>query len=182
MSVYMYVCQCFAFTRCPFSEYVLMHTYPSLMVTVIHLINMRALTLALVVATLAASATTAVADRCGGNCPSNTCPSCPCGISPKPVNIAQACAAYSGWSQACCQCIAQKESAGNNAAANYNTNGSFDVGLWQINKINWNACAGGGAPCDLNTNRNCAIQVWKWGGNTWRLWSTCGACGCCGRA
>jgi hypothetical protein len=22
-------------------------------------------------------------------------------------------------------------------------------------------------------------MVWGWGGNTWRLWSTCGGCGCC---
>jgi hypothetical protein len=25
-----------------------------------------------------------------------------------------------------------------------------------------------------------AIDVYKWGGNTWKLWSTCGACGACG--
>ena len=29
---------------------------------------------------------------------------------------------------------------------NYNTNGSFDVGLWQINHVNWAGCNGGSAP------------------------------------
>jgi hypothetical protein len=25
---------------------------------------------------------------------------------------------------------------------------------------------------------NCAIKVYGWGGNTWKLWSTHSACGC----
>jgi hypothetical protein len=25
---------------------------------------------------------------------------------------------------------------------------------------------------------NCAIKVYGWGGNTWKLWSTHTACGC----
>lgn len=35
------------------------------------------------------------------------------------------------------QCIMQHESGGNANAANENTNGSFDIGLWQINSVNW---------------------------------------------
>ena len=48
--------------------------------------------------------------------------------------------------------------------------------------MNWGQCNGGNAPCDVGVNRNCALKVYGWGGNTWKLWSTCGACGCCSRA
>lgn len=75
------------------------------------------------------------------------------------MNIASYCSKYSDWSQSCCQCIATKESGGNANAANYNTNGSFDVGLYQINNINWASCSGGKAPCDPNTNVKCAHLV-----------------------
>ena len=50
---------------------------------------------------------------CGGNCPSASCATCKCGTSKLMVNIANECAAYSGWSQSCCQCIASHESGGN---------------------------------------------------------------------
>lgn len=33
--------------------------------------------------------------------------------------------------------ILRLESGGDANAANYNSNGSFDVGLWQINDVNW---------------------------------------------
>ncbi len=88
------------------------------------------------------------------------------------------------------------ESGGNANAANYNTDSSFDVGLWQVNSFNWNSwyvsiyflvlftsdticSSGGNAPCDPNANLQCAIDVWKWGGGNFRFWSTCGGCGCC---
>ena len=72
------------------------------------------------------------------------------------------------------------ESAANGNAVNQNgAGGSYDVGLWQINSMNWASCSGGKAPCDLNTNLNCAKMVYGWGGNTWKLWSTCSQCGCC---
>jgi hypothetical protein len=45
-------------------------------------------------------------------------------------NIANMCAKYSGWNQSQCQCIMSHESGGNANAANYNTNGSYDIGLW----------------------------------------------------
>eukprot|EP00742_Colponemidia_sp_Colp-10_P014478 GILJ01016450.1.p1 GENE.GILJ01016450.1~~GILJ01016450.1.p1 ORF type:complete len:142 (-),score=19.28 GILJ01016450.1:217-642(-) len=136
-----------------------------------------------VASVIALAAATALAqDTCGGNCPSGDCPSCPCGTSPNYVDPGSACSGYSGWSQACCECIMNAESSGNANAANYNSNGSFDVGAWQINDVNWNDCAGGNAPCDINTNMNCAVDVWNWGGQTWSLWSTCGGCGCCSSA
>ncbi len=93
---------------------------------------------------------------------------------------------------------AQAESGNNANAANYNSNASYDVGLWQVNTVNWSAwydvfdrnlvvdlidspslSNGGKAPCDPNENLQCAIAVWKWGGDSFRLWSTCGGCGCC---
>jgi hypothetical protein len=44
--------------------------------------------------------------------------------------------------------------------------------------VNWGQCNGGRAPCDPTQNLNCAIKVYGWGGNTWKLWSTHTACGC----
>jgi C-type lysozyme/alpha-lactalbumin family len=81
-------------------------------------------------ATLALGGTT-----CGGNCPSADCPSCPCGTSTSYQDAVGWCAKYSGWNQAQCQCIMRHESSANANAANYNTNGSFDIGLWQINSV-----------------------------------------------
>lgn len=76
----------------------------------------------------------ALSDSCGGNCPSGKCPSCPCGTSKKVEDIATWCSKYS-WNQACCKCIVSHESGGNANSMNYNTNNTFDVGLWQINKV-----------------------------------------------
>lgn len=76
----------------------------------------------------------AFAESCGGNCPSGKCPSCPCGTNRKVEDIAAWCSKHS-WNQACCKCIVSHESGGNANSMNYNTNGTFDVGLWQINHV-----------------------------------------------
>ncbi len=77
-----------------------------------------------------------------GNCPSNNCNSCPCGNSPAYADIASACRRFNGWSQSCCECIIRHESGGNLHAVNHNRGGSNDVGLWQINDMNWSSwCA-----------------------------------------
>ena len=126
---------------------------------------------------------TAGGSTCGGNCPGGNCPSCPCGSTKNVLDLTSWCAKYS-WNQANCKCIMSHESGGNANAVGYNAGQSssylWDVGLWQVNSYNWNACSGGSAPCDANKNLQCAIDVYKWGGNTWKLWSTCGACGACG--
>ena len=139
---------------------------------------MRVLSLLLLVAVFAVAVT---ADTCGGNCPSGDCPSgeCKCGTRPNHVDIGSYCKQHSGWSQKCCECIASHESGGNANAENYNENGSYDIGLYQVNDINWGVCSGGQPPCNPQTNLECAIKVWNWGGGTWRLWSTCHVCGCC---
>lgn len=90
------------------------------------------------------------------------------------------CSKYNDWSQRCCQCIAEHESGGNAHAQNHNTNGSNDIGVWQINDVNWNSCNGGRAPCDANENLRCAHQIWAGRSGTWAAWSTCSICGCCG--
>jgi len=95
------------------------------------------------------------------------------------VSIASWCAKYSGWSQQSCQCIAQHESAGDAHACNMNVDGSLDIGLWQINDMNWRSCSGGRAPCDPASNLACAKKTFAWGGNTWKLWSSCSKCGVC---
>ena len=72
----------------------------------------------------------------------------------------------------------REESGGNANAINYNSNGSYDVGLWQINDFNWKECNQGKAPCDPYQNLNCAIKVYKWGKNSFKFWSTAAGCGC----
>ena len=126
---------------------------------------------------IAMSISMSTANTCGGNCPGNACTTCLCGTTANQQNIATWCAKYS-WSQSCCQCIVQKESAGNANAQNHNSNGSDDIGLWQINDFNWGQCNNGNAPCDPTQNLNCAIKVYQWGGNTWKNWATASACGC----
>ena len=95
------------------------------------------------------------------------------------VDIASWCSKYTGWSQASCKCIAQHESAGDAHACNMNVDGSLDIGLWQINDMNWGSCSGGRAPCDPASNLACAKKTFAWGGNTWKLWSSCSKCGVC---
>ena len=116
------------------------------------------------------------AENCGGNCPSGKCPNCPCGTTPVEVDVNAICARYS-WSQECCKCIVMKESAGNGNAMNYNTDDTFDVGVFQINKVNW-ACNGGNPPCALEPNLKCAIMVYQAAGSSWKLWTTAKDCGC----
>jgi len=85
-----------------------------------------------------------------------------------------------GWKQDQCQCIVNAESSGMANAANWDApDATYDVGLWQINTVNWASCNGGSMPCDQTANRNCAIDVWRYGGNSFKLWSTCSKCGAC---
>jgi hypothetical protein len=78
--------------------------------------------------------TLTLSDSCGGNCPSGSCPTCFCGSSRNTIDIAGWCSKY-GWDQGCCKCIVSHESGGNANAVGYNTDGSSDVGIWQINTV-----------------------------------------------
>lgn len=66
--------------------------------------------------------------------------------------------------------MASKLSGGNSNAMNREENGSYDVGLWQVNNIHWGVCNDGKAPCALVDNLRCAIQVYKQNGETWKEW------------
>ena len=138
-------------------------------------------TASLLVIIFLCSIAVSVADKCSGNCPSGSCSNCYCGTKTNFQSAATWCSKYKEWDQKCCQCIVQAESKGNANAVNYNANagnGSYDVGLFQINSFNWKACNGGVAPCDVNDNLQCAIKVWKWGGKTFKKWATASRCGC----
>lgn len=119
----------------------------------------------------------ALSDNCGGNCPSGNCHTCYCGTNKLMEDIATWCGKHN-WNVSCCKCIVSHESGGNAHAMNHNTNGSTDVGLWQINSVNWGGCNGNKAPCDPNENLKCAIKVYQGSGNSWKPWSTHSACGC----
>ncbi len=120
-------------------------------------------------------------NTCGGNCGSDTCPSCPCGIIHSYTNITNACALTAGWSQDCCECIVKYESGCNLNAQNYMLKArTYQIGLWQIDQNNWASCNNGSAPCSLSANLNCAIKMFQNGGNTWTNWPSCRNCdGCC---
>ena len=129
--------------------------------------------------TLVALFSLAYGNKCGGNCPSNTCSTCTCGTTPKIVDIGAWCGKYSGWNQKCCKCIVERESSGNANSVRWNDwNKSTDVG-WQINSVNWPACNAGKAPCDPDSNLKCAIQTYKDGKNSWSKWVARKACPGC---
>ena len=135
---------------------------------------LAALLLALITMVVCVGGTT----TCGGNCPGG-CNSCPCGNSSHHKSSSSWCSKFSGWKQSSCECIMEAESGGNANAVNMNRDSSYDVGLWQINDFNWKACSGGRAPCSPDANLECAKKVFGYGGNTWKLWSTCTKCGVC---
>lgn len=114
---------------------------------------------------------------CGGNCKEKNCPSCPCGNTPKPVNIGPICTRYN-WNQICCHCIINAESEANANSVKFTTEQGFEVGLFHINRMYWDICNDGKAPCDELSNAMCAIQVYEMGGNSWKPWSSAKRCGC----
>lgn len=108
-----------------------------------------------------------------------TCDTCG---APTYVDIGTWCSKYSGWSQGCCKCIAEKGSGGNAHACNKKDDGSIAVGLWQINSKDWGLCYSGNTPCNTLSNFACAKLMFAMGENTWKNWDTCEACGCCTKA
>ena len=80
----------------------------------------------------------ALSNTCGGNCPKNDCPSCPCGSTKNILTnaqIASQCSNYS-WNQTCCQCISNYASLGNSNAVRYiSSTSTYNVGLFLINRV-----------------------------------------------
>lgn len=62
--------------------------------------------------------------------------------------------------------VATAESSGNPGAQNYNTNGTIDRGLWQINSVH-----GGQSTTDIAANARAAVAISK-GGTDWSPWVT----------
>ena len=50
---------------------------------------------------------------CGGNCPDDSCKICPCGSTPKMIDIETYCKSFSDWDSDCCKCIVERETKGN---------------------------------------------------------------------
>jgi len=131
----------------------------------------------------------ATADTCGGNCPRDTCDGTTCetycGSTPKQYDGVAALCKDKAWFgkkpmpadfPACCQCIANIESRGNAAAMNKNKGSSWDIGLFQINTINWADCVAnnnnpGAALCDPTLNAACAAKVFKGAQRTFKRWA-----------
>jgi hypothetical protein len=42
----------------------------------------------------------------------------------------------------------------------------------------WGGCNRGYAPCDLEENLNCAIDVYNWGDRSFNYWDSAYDCGC----
>ena len=123
---------------------------------------------------LAILSITIYADKCGGNC-INDCRECPCGNKPNIVDTTSICSKYK-WDKKCCDCII-KETSGKNANA-VNTPGNYiEAGLFLIDKMFWNYCNGGKAPCDPEINAFCAYKIYIWG-KRWHAWSASQKCGC----
>jgi len=67
--------------------------------------------------------------------------------------------------------VMESESGGNPEAWNANTNGTLDVGLWQINSINWETC--GMSMSDLLNpykNTDCAKTLYDRAGGSFTPW------------
>ena len=128
----------------------------------------------------------AEADTCGKNCPSNKCPSCPCGTTYKIENITQMCQNYT-WSQTCCICIISQVSSASRGHMTYNDDGrgfaAFGMGVFDIWEGDLKNCGVSvSTACMGNpygSYRSCAHSLYKLFGNTWKYWGKeAKQCGC----
>ncbi|HET7639956.1 MAG TPA: transglycosylase SLT domain-containing protein, partial [Ktedonobacteraceae bacterium] len=65
--------------------------------------------------------------------------------------------------------IALAESGGRTDVIGHNTNGTVDVGLWQINSVHGHSTASMQDPVQ---NAQAAHQIWAAAGNRWTPWVT----------
>lgn len=69
--------------------------------------------------------------------------------------------------------VARTESGLNPEALHYNTNGTYDVGVFQINSIHWEKCGGLKTLLDVQGNIDCAYNIWsEQGWNPWVVFNT----------
>jgi hypothetical protein len=78
-------------------------------------------------------------------------------------------AGFSGNNVTIAVAVALAESGGNPAATHYNSNGSTDYGLWQINSVHASLLSGG-TWSDPLSNAKMAYSVWQ--GSGWQAWTT----------
>ena len=79
-------------------------------------------------------------------------------------------------------CIINCETNNNTAAVNYNTNGTWDTGLCQINDVNWQGngvcssfISSQSELCDAQANVDCAFAIYQQSG--FQPWSADARCG-----
>ncbi|WP_437912527.1 hypothetical protein WME73_36245 [Sorangium sp. So ce302] len=68
-------------------------------------------------------------------------------------------------------CIIRYESEGWTEVENINSNGTVDIGLFQINSTNWAMCGGKQHLKDPDANARCAYRIWRQAGETWNPWA-----------
>lgn len=81
---------------------------------------------------------------CGGNCPSNTCTSCPCGTTVEhTVNVKEKCHRYN-WNTNCCYCISTKRSGNSPGHMKFYKDSEGKVheleGLFLLDKVDFFLC------------------------------------------
>ncbi|WP_437907424.1 hypothetical protein WME95_05740 [Sorangium sp. So ce327] len=67
-------------------------------------------------------------------------------------------------------CIIRYESDGWTEVENTNSDGTVDIGLFQINSANWNMCGGKQKLKDPVSNAMCARDIWRMAGEKWTPW------------
>jgi hypothetical protein len=113
---------------------------------------------------------------CGGNCPQGNCPNCVCGTKPNYltqgyINSILSNAGFYDYDELSnMSCIINIESGGDASALNYQGDGSYFVGLFQISDNYLYFCNLDSSTdlCDPQTNAYCAFSLWSsYGYNPW---------------
>jgi hypothetical protein len=92
-------------------------------------------------------------------------------LTDRQIAGAAAGAGFTGTDVAMAVAIALAESGGNTGATNFNTNGSTDYGLWQINTVHPDLLASGDWQ-NPDDNARMAHSVFATAGSSWTPWST----------
>ena len=117
------------------------------------------------------------ADTCYGNCPSNTCEYCYCGVFPSKYDTSLYCA-KSSWDQNCCKCIIGLSSQGNQNFLFY-VSPNYYVEELAIRDNDTLLCRSTRSQmCEAVPNQQCAFKIFSLTGN-WDYWyNWARGCGC----